>query len=161
MISHTTLSLESVEVGRFESYLRHSNYTICNTIVLHIIYWIMDVILFFQSCLHVCAIFPWVIDQCLQNSYLSSATFFSHWIHVGFKILCFIKFNMVSNQVFRPASNLRKFHWCTRSNWDPHKSRYSFLDPSIFCPGKSIQVWCTQRKCTCRSGECLNWFDSN
>ena len=66
---------------------------------------------------------------------------------------------MVLEQVSRPASNLRNFHWCTKINWVPHKSWYYCLAPSGLCSEKSIWVWCTQRNCTCWSGECLNWFD--
>ena len=119
----------------------------------------MDVMLFFQLLVSRLFIFPWIIDQSLLNSSLSYATFFCHWIHASMKTLCFIKFIMVSKQVSRPASNLRKFHWGTITNWIPHNSWYSYLSSYWFyLESKSSQVWCTQRKCTCRSGECINLF---
>ena len=43
--SHTKLALDSVHVGRLKFLFRNSNYPICITIVLHIIYWIWGLLL--------------------------------------------------------------------------------------------------------------------
>ena len=91
--SHTELDMESVQVGRFKSYLRHFNSPICITIVLHINYWFMNIFILFQFCLYVCTILPWVINQSMLNSSISSTTFSSHLNSCRIMILCFIKLN--------------------------------------------------------------------